>query len=353
MEIMRFSDAVRTAMQVAVRAVDRAAVATSGRRIVRDALLAATLILPFAAHAQSDYPTSPVHLIVPQAAGGPSDVLARMLGVRLGDALGQVIVVENRPGAGTVLGTNAVARAKPDGMMLLIQIVETLAINESLYTKLPYVLATDLKPVGLVASSSATLVAKKDLPAHNYAELKTLALQKPPGTLSVGTAGIGSIFHMATELVNMTAGIKLTHVPYKGGEPAIIDVVAGHVDLAFVGTPAAVELIRQNKVTAIGTTGRTRDAQLPDVPTFAESGAPNFDVEATYAILVPAGTPQPIIDKLAAAVKKIDESPDFKKQVGAIGFDSHFASPSETAAMLKASVEKWRPIVKASGATVD
>jgi tripartite-type tricarboxylate transporter receptor subunit TctC len=315
-------------------------------------LLAATLVLPFAAHGQSDYPTMPIHLIVPQAAGGPSDILGRMLGVRLGDALGQTVVVENRPGAGSVMATGTVARAQPNGYMLLIQIIETLSINETLYKKSTYAL-TDLRPVGLVATSSATLVAKTDLAAHNYAELKTLASQKPPGTLSVGTAGIGSIFHMGVELLNKTAGIKLNHVPYKGGEPAIIDVVAGHVDLAFVGTPAAVELIKQNKVTAIGTTGKNRDAQLPDVPTLTESGAPNFDVEATYAIFVPAATPQAIVEKLAAALKKIDESPDFKKQVGAIGFESHFASPSETAALLKSSIEKWRPIVKASGATVD
>ena len=330
---------------------------TCTRRLVRGGLscllLAATSVLPVLAHAQSDYPTAPIHLIVPQSAGGPSDVLGRMVGQRLGDALGQVVVVEDRPGGGTVLGTGAVARAKPDGYLLLINIVETMAINETLYAKLPYSLTSDLRSIGLVATSSATLVTKKDLPAHNYKEFRALAASQKPGSISVGSAGVGSIFHMAIESLNQAAGIKLSHVPYKGGEPAIIDVVAGHVDAAFVGTPAAVELVKQDRVTAIATTGKTRDAQLPNVPTFIESGLPNFDVEVTYAILVPAATPQAIVDKLAGALKKITESADFKKQVAAIGFDARTSSPGESTAMLKASVDRWRPLVKASGATAE
>ena len=301
--------------------------------------------------AQTNYPERPIHLIVAQSAGGPSDLLARVVGIRLAKDLGQAVIVDNRPGAGSIVGTNLVAKAEPDGdTLLLLNIVETLAINETLYARLPYKLTQELTPVGLIAASTLTLIANTSLPATTVPQLEALAKAKP-GQLNVGSAGVGSIMHLSIALLNSAANIKLAHIPYKGAEPAITDLLGGQVQMAFVGTPAAVSLVQQHRVTGIATTGLARDPLLPNVPTFAEAGLPNFDVEATYGLWAPAATPKPVIDRLNAALVKMAQTPDFRQQLISMGFVARSDTPAQDSADVSASIKKWTPIVKASGAT--
>lgn len=245
-----------------------------------------------------------------------------------------------------------VAKADPDGYTLLLNIVETLAINETLHKKLPYKLMRDLRPVGLVAASTLTLIANKALPAKTLPQLEALAKSKP-GQINVGTAGIGSIMHLSLELLNSTANIKLSHVPYKGANPAITDLLGGQVQMAFVGTPAAVSLVQQHRVIGIATTGRARDPMLPDVPTFAESGVRGFQVDATYGLWAPAATPGRVIDRLNAALNQIAKIPDYRHRLQQIGFMVRTSTPAADEQTLKAEVKKWRPVVQASGATLD
>lgn len=311
--------------------------------------LAALYTLPALA---ASYPDRPIHLIVTQSPGGPSDFLARLLGRDLGQALHQSVIVDNRPGAGSIVGTNVVAKAEPDGYTLLLNIAETLAINQTLHKKLPYDLMRDLRPVGLVAASTLTLIANKSLPVKTLPELEAFAKSKP-GQLNVGTAGVGSIMHLSLELLNDMAHIKLSHVPYKGANPAITDLLGGQLQMAFVGTPAAVALVKQHRIVAIATTGKTRDPMLADVPTFAETGIRGFQVEATYGLWVPARTPRQIVDRLNAALQQISQIPDYRKQLQQVGFMTRTSTPAADEQMLKAEVKKWRPVVQASGAVVD
>jgi tripartite-type tricarboxylate transporter receptor subunit TctC len=305
-----------------------------------------------AATAQSDYPSRPIHLVVAQAAGGPSDLLARLVGVRLGKALGTAVIVDNRPGAGSIVGTNVVAKAPPDGYMLLLNIVETLAINETLYKSLPYKLSAELQPVGLIAASSLTLISNLGLPAKTVPQLEALARDKP-GQINVGSAGVGSIMHLSIELLNDAANIKLSHIPYKGAEPAITDLLGGQVQMAFVGTPAAVPLVKQHQVIGIATTGAVRDPLLPNVPTFVEAGLPGFDVEATYGIWAPRATSKAIVSRVDAALVAMARLPDFQQQLIRLGFVSRSSSPEQDSAYMKTSIRKWGPIVKSSGATLN
>lgn len=307
-------------------------------------------LLPSASGAQS-YPTQPIKLIVPFAAGGPSDVLARSFTPKLGESLGQPIILENKPGAGGNLAAEYVANAKPDGHTLFLMMVGTQAINETLYKKLNYNLVKDFSPVSLIASSSLMLVANPSVPVKTVAEL--IAYDKAsPGKISFGSSGAGTPLHLAGELFNTQAGTSILHVPYKGAAPALTDVLGGQIQTAIVGTPAALPYVKSGKLTALGVTSLKRSATEPEIPAISET-LPKFEVELVYAIVAPANTPKAIIDKLNAQLISTLNSPEVKNQLNSKGFEVITSTPNQLGDYIKSEVAKWRPIVKKSGVTAD
>ena len=297
------------------------------------------------------YPNQPIRLIVPFAAGGPSDVLARAFSQKLGEDLGQPVIIDNKPGAGTNLAAEFVARSKPDGYTIFLMMVGTQAINESLYKKLNYNTVKDFAPITLVASSSLMLVANPSVPVKNVSELIAYA-KANPGKVNFGSSGTGTPLHLGGELFNVQAGTDITHVPYKGAAPALTDVLGGQIQTAMVGTPAALPHVKSGKLTPIGVTSLKRTPNAPEVPAIAET-LPNFEVELVYALVAPAGTPNPIIKRLNAQMGTILNNPEIKTQLASRGFDVQTSTPEQLGAYIKAEVAKWAPIVKKSGATAE
>jgi tripartite-type tricarboxylate transporter receptor subunit TctC len=297
------------------------------------------------------YPNQPIRLIVPFAAGGPSDVLARAFSQKLGEDLGQPVIIDNKPGAGTNLAAEFVARSKPDGYTIFLMMVGTQAINETLYKKLSYNTVKDFAPITLVASSSLMLVANPSVPVKNVNDLIAFA-KANPGKVNFGSSGTGTPLHLGGELFNVQAGTDITHIGYKGAAPALTDVLGGQIQTAMIGTPAALPHIKSGKLTAIGVTSLKRSPNAPEVPAIAET-LPNFEVELVYALVAPAGTPNPIIKRLNAQMVTILNNPEVKTQLASRGFDVQTSSPEQLGAYIKAEVTKWAPIVKKSGATAE
>jgi tripartite-type tricarboxylate transporter receptor subunit TctC len=297
------------------------------------------------------YPNQPIRLIVPFAAGGPSDVLARAFSQKLGEDLGQPVIIDNKPGAGTNLAAEFVARSKPDGYTIFLMMVGTQAINETLYKKLNYNTVKDFAPITLVASSSLMLVANPSVPVKNASELIAYA-KANPGKVNFGSSGTGTPLHLGGELFNVQAGTDITHVPYKGAAPALTDVLGGQIQTAMVGTPAALPHVKSGKLTPIGVTSLKRTPNAPEVPAIAET-LPNFEVELVYALVAPAGTPNAIIKRLNAQMGTILNNPEVKTQLASRGFDVQTSSPEQLGAYIKAEVAKWGPIVKKSGTTAE
>jgi tripartite-type tricarboxylate transporter receptor subunit TctC len=297
------------------------------------------------------YPNQPIRLIVPFAAGGPSDVLARAFSQKLGEDLGQPVIIDNKPGAGTNLAAEFVARSKPDGYTIFLMMVGTQAINETLYKKLSYNTVKDFAPITLVASSSLMLVANPSVPVKNVNDLIAFA-KANPGKVNFGSSGTGTPLHLGGELFNVQAGTDITHIGYKGAAPALTDVLGGQIQTAMIGTPAALPHIKSGKLTAIGVTSLKRSPNAPEVPAIAET-LPNFEVELVYALVAPAGTPNPIIKRLNAQMGTILNNPEVKTQLASRGFDVQTSSPEQLGAYIKAEVAKWGPIVKKSGATAE
>ena len=313
-------------------------------QIIAIALAASSLQV----QAQS-YPNQPIRLIVPFAAGGPSDVLARAFSQKLGEDLGQPVIIDNKPGAGTNLAAEFVARSKPDGYTIFLMMVGTQAINETLYKKLNYNTVKDFAPITLVASSSLMLVANPSVPVKNVSELIAYA-KANPGKVNFGSSGTGTPLHLGGELFNVQAGTDITHVPYKGAAPALTDVLGGQIQTAMIGTPAALPYVKSGKLTPIGVTSLKRTPNAPEVPAIAET-LPNFEVELVYALVAPTGTPNQIIKRLNAQMGTILNNPEIKTQLASRGFDVQTSSPEQLGAYIKAEVAKWGPIVKKSGAT--
>jgi tripartite-type tricarboxylate transporter receptor subunit TctC len=314
------------------------------------ASLAVSALLPSLTHAQS-YPTQPIKLIVPFAAGGPSDVLARAFTPKLGENLGQPIIIDNKPGAGANLAAEYVANSKGDGYTLFLMMVGTQAINETLYKKLNYNVVKDFSPVSLVASSSLMLVANPSVPVKNVSEL--IAYDKAnPGKVSFGSSGAGTPLHLAGELFNTQAGTSILHVPYKGAAPALTDVLGGQIQTAIVGTPAALPYVKSGKLTALGVTSLKRSMNAPDIPAISET-LPKFEVELVYAIVAPAHTPKAIVDKLNAQLITVLSNPEIKAQLNSKGFDVVTSTPAQLGEYIKSEVAKWSPIVKKSGAAAE
>jgi tripartite-type tricarboxylate transporter receptor subunit TctC len=297
------------------------------------------------------YPNQPIRLIVPFAAGGPSDVLARAFSQKLGEDLGQPVIIDNKPGAGTNLAAEFVARSKPDGYTIFLMMVGTQAINETLYKKLSYNTVKDFAPITLVASSSLMLVANPSVPVKNVNDLIAFA-KANPGKVNFGSSGTGTPLHLGGELFNVQAGTDITHIGYKGAAPALTDVLGGQIQTAMIGTPAALPHIKSGKLTPIGVTSLKRSPNAPEVPAIAET-LPNFEVELVYALVAPAGTPNAIIKRLNTQMGTILNNSEVKTQLASRGFDVQTSTPEQLGAYIKAEVTKWAPIVKKSGATAE
>jgi tripartite-type tricarboxylate transporter receptor subunit TctC len=311
--------------------------------------LATTLATPLV-HADS-YPSRPVRLVVPYAPGGSADIVARRIADEWAKAAGGNFYVENKAGAGGNIGVDTVAKAAPDGYTIGLQTV-SLAINPALFAKMPYNTLKDLAPIGLVASSQHVLVVNPAFPAKDTKELLA-AVKAKPGHYNYGSAGPGSTFHMSAELFKDVTGTDIQHIPYKGGGPALLDTMAGVVNMSFPVLSAVVPHVNGNKLRAIGVTGPKRSPLLPNVPTLAESGAPGYSFETWFIVFAPAGTPQPIIDKLNAALNKAISSPQLKDKLVKDGFDPVPSTPAQAQARLTQELASWSKLIKARGITAD
>jgi len=311
-------------------------------------ILLAAAACGVSAPALAAFPDHPVRLIVGFAAGGPSDVLARALGQKMQLSMGQPVIVDNKPGAGTNLAADFVAKSPADGYTLLLMMVGTQAINEALYSKLSYSTVKDFAPISLTAASSLTLVANPKVPVKNYAELVAYA-KANPGKLNFASSGAGTPLHLGGELLNNRAGIKLVHVPYKGAVPALNDVLGGQVELAMIGTPAALQYVKSGKLNAIGVTGLKRDVSAPNIPAIAES-LPGYEVELVYSVVAPAGTPRDVVMKLNAEIIKALHDREVAERLQGQGFEVRTSTPEQLGEYIKAEIVKWAPIVKESGA---
>jgi tripartite-type tricarboxylate transporter receptor subunit TctC len=298
-----------------------------------------------------DYPTRPVKIIVPFAAGGPADVYARFLGQRLGETLGQPFVVEDRPGAGSIIGTDAVAKSAPDGYTLLLM-SNTQTVNESLVPNKPYALLHDFVPVAPINYSDLVLVVHPSVNVQSVAELIKLA-KANPGKLNYASSGPGTPYHMAGELFKAMAGVDIVHVPYKGSSGARTDVLGGQVQMMFDAVTTMSEHARVGKVKALGTTGKTRSTVLPGVPTIAEAGVPGYEAVIWLGLIAPKGTPSAIVNRLNAEITKIVSRPDVRADWEKQGAIPMVMTPEAFGRFLGDDIVKWERVVRVSGAKPD
>jgi tripartite-type tricarboxylate transporter receptor subunit TctC len=317
-------------------------------RIVAFAALVLVQALSLAAMAQ-DYPARPVKIIVPFGAGGPADVFARQLAQYLSDSLKQSFVVEDRPGAGAIIGTDAVAKSPPDGYTLLMM-SNTHTTNESLIPNKPYQLMRDLVPVATVNYSDLLMVIHPAVAAKDLKEFIALA-KKEPGKLNYASSGPGTPYHMAGELFKVMTGTDIVHVPHKASGEARNSVIGGHVQMMFDAITTMAENAKAGQVRALGTTGLKRSAITPDVPTIAEAGVPGYEATIWLGVMAPAGTPKPIIDKLNAEIDKVINRPDVAQAWSKQGAVAMVKTPAEFDSYLRGDIEKWARIVKLSGAS--
>jgi tripartite-type tricarboxylate transporter receptor subunit TctC len=296
--------------------------------------------------AAADYPSRSVKVIVPFGAGGPTDVYARAIAEELRRSLNQPFVMENRPGAGTTIGTDAVAKAAPDGYTLLM-VSGTQTVNETLYAKKSYQLMRDLVPIAPLIDTDLVLVVHPSVPARTLGELLALAKAKP-GSINYGSSGPGSNYHMAGELLKHLTGIDIVHVPYKGSTGARNDIISGQVQMMFDSVPTMAATIKAGLVRALAVSGKTRSSTLADVPTFAEAGVPGFTATLWVGFMAPAGTPQPIIDLLHDEITKAAARPDIKAAWEAQGATPIAMTQAEFKAFMQAQIEKWAGVIKAN-----
>jgi len=310
-------------------------------------MVATALLAPPRDAAAQDYPTRSVTILVPFAAGGGTDILARAVAQRLEQRLGKPFVIENRVGAGTVLAAGAAAKATPDGYTLMQATSGTLAMNGTIFKSLPYDPAKDLIPVALVAAVPFVLLVNADLPVRSVADLVKLAKEKP---LSYGSGGPGAFHHLNTELFSTMTGIKMSHVPYRGSAPALIDLVAGHIQVLFTDLAPAIELVRSNKVRVLGITTAEPAAAAPDIPPLAKAGLPGYDTAAWQMLVAPVGTPKPILTKLNAEVNALVNTAEVKKQFIDLGLiPIGKGNLEELVAYTKSEVTRWSKVINDAG----
>jgi len=317
---------------------------TGARGLV--AVAAFALAVPVAA--ADDYPNHPVKIIVPFAAGGPADVYARFIAQRLSEAMGQTFIVDDRPGAGSIIGTDAVAKSAPDGYTLLLM-SNTHTVNETLFATKPFQLMRDFAPIAPINSSDLVLVTRASLPVANLGELLRLAKSKP-GSLSYASSGPGTPYHMAGELFKAMAGVSIVHIPYRGSSGARTDVLGGQVDMMFDAVPTMSEHIRAGKVKAMGTTGLVRSPVLPDVPTIAQAGVPKYEATIWLGLMAPKATPPAIVARLNAEVSRIVSQPETARAWTAQGATPMVMNAADFSRYIQADIAKWAIIVKISGA---
>jgi len=324
-------------------------------------LLAALLCLAAsAAHAAdraakdpvSAYPTKPIRILITVVPGGGSDVTARAIGQKLTEAWGQQAIVDNRPGGNGVVGMDIAAHATPDGYTIVIGTIGPVAVNPSLYPKLPYDPLKDFEPITRAVSALNVLVVHPSVPARSVKEVIALA-KKDPGKWTYASSGNGTSIHMSGAMFTQLTGTDIVHIPYKGSAPAVTDLLGGQTNMMFDNIPSSLPHIKSGKLIALATTGAKRDPALPDLPTIAESGVPGYESGVWFGLMVPAATPKNIIARLNAAALEATKSPEFIKRMTDLGYNIIPGSPEDMARMLEAELKRWAPIVKASGAKID
>ncbi|BDB26222.1 MFS transporter [Cupriavidus sp. TA19] len=304
-----------------------------------------------AAFAADPWPTKPITLVVPFASGGTTDILARTVGQKLGEALQQPVVIDNRPGAGGTIGAANVARAQPDGYtFLLATVAHTMA--PAIYKSLPYEFTRDLDPVGLVALTPNVLVVNPAIPARSVPELIAY-IKAHPGKVNYGSAGIGSTEHMSGELFRSLTGTDIAHVPYKGGAPMMTDLIAGQIQMAIETSPSASQHVRSGKVKALAVTTAKRSGAYPGVPTLAESGVKGYEVTTWFALMAPRGTPAGIEQRVSAELGKLLKAPDVQKRFEEQGVTAGDMAPPQLAAFIRAETDKWVKVARESGAKAE
>ena len=314
-------------------------------------LISASMVIATSALAQS-YPVKPIRLVVPLAPGGPSDLLARTMAQQLTPALGQPIVVDNRTGAGGTIGVDIAAKSPPDGYTLLLIASSTYTITANLYPKLPYDARRDLTPVSILAAGPYMMTVHPSLPAKTFKELLALA-KAHPHDLNYGSGGTGTGPQMSMELLKLKTGLSITHIPYKGTGPMLIDHMAGHIQVSLSNLIAALPVVESKRLRALVVTGAKRSNKLPEVPTLEESGIPGFDDISGHMILVPAGTPKDIITRLNRELVKALRAPDVVARLENEGAEIIGNTPEEAAAIVRADLDKWADVIKRSGIKPD
>ena len=320
------------------------------KRVLQMCMLCIATLCAGQALAQA-YPHKPLRLVVPFPPGGPTDILGRALGAKLGELLGQPVIIDNRGGAGGGIGADNIAKSAPDGYSLLLGTTGTHTINPNLYSKLPYDPIKDFVPISLVVKYLNILVVNPNVPVTSVAELIALAKQKP-GQITFGSAGNGSSNHLTAEMLATMTGVKMQHVPYKGSGPALNDVIAGQISFMFDQYSTVGPNIKAGKLRAIGIATKQRHPLLPDVPTIGET-VPGFEVSPWYGLFAPAGTPRAIIDRLNADLVKVMNSPEIHARMTTLGWDPVTNTPEQFAAQIKSELAIWADVVKKSGAKID
>lgn len=319
--------------------------------LMRRALIVVLALAGLGAAAQVPFPTRPIRMIVPFPPGGSLDPVARMLGERLGAALGQPVVIDNKGGANTTLGTAELPKAAPDGHTLLLT-ASTHVINPLLMPRLPYDSAKDFAPVATVIRSEFLLVAHPSVPASTLQELIAI-VKSQPGKLNYAISGTGNANHLAGELFNQVSGVKLTNIPYKGGGPAINDLLGGQVQLMFSVPTSVIQHVKTGRLKAFAYTGATPLPALPDIPSFAKAGLPGFDMNSWQGIFVPAGTPKAVIDRLSTEIAKVLNTPDVREKLASQGQDPFISTPEQFDAMLRRDRDKYDAIIRTANIKLD
>ena len=317
-------------------------------RVVVDALAMIALAAPASAASPGEYPNRSIRLVVPFVAGGSTDIVARLVAQKLTEQWDKQVDVDNRSGGNGAIGMEIAARAVPDGYTLVLGYIANLGTGPALNPKLPYDAIKDFAPISHIVTAPSIVVIYPGLPARNLQDVIALARVKP-GAIAWGTSAVGSIGHMSGELLNRLAGVQMTHVPYKGGGQAVVDVVGGQIPMVIIGMTAATPHVRAGRLRAIATTGAKRSFAFPDVPTVAEQGFPGFAADAWYGLLTTAGTPRPIVDKLNGEVIRIMKLPESKERMANVGFEIVASSPAEFAQLIREEIPKWTKVVREAG----
>jgi tripartite-type tricarboxylate transporter receptor subunit TctC len=315
-------------------------------------LAGATLALATAAAFAQTYPTRSIRLISPFAPGGGTDITSRAIAPKLTSAFGQQVIVDNRGGAGGMVGVEIAAKAPPDGYTIVIGTIGNIAVNPSLYSKMPYDPQKDLVPIGQVANALNVLVVHPSLPAKTVKEFIAIAKQRP-GALNFGSSGPGATDHLAGEVFNVMAGVKMVHIPYKGGAPAMLDLVAGQVEIVFSTMATAIGAIQGNRIRAIAMTGNQRYERMPQIPTIAEGGLKGFEVNNWYGFFAPAGTPKEIVTRLHTETAKALAMADTKTRLLDAGIIGTSSTPEQFNAYIQAETKKWAKVIKDAGIKAD